>query len=181
MEPLGYIPRFESMEILAEIDLRGRFLTMAADIEWTLLNIIVYSTPDPVNQLRKFKGMMMHGKIECAIADLKKYKPQLYKEYEGELNKLWEFKEIKNDLAHYKMRVEEGDRSTYIEVLYVDEDQGVERILSKQYTVDYILDAVKRFRKLNMTLLELHTRLQTDFLLNNQLEKKFEGEGADNN
>ncbi len=36
MEPKGFIPILDDPKTLVEIDIRGRFLMMACDIEWTL-------------------------------------------------------------------------------------------------------------------------------------------------
>jgi len=79
-EPKGYIPIYEDVKTIAEIDIRGRFIMMACDVEWTMLYIMMYSSPDPINQLRRFNSdeMRMDNKIECTISDLKKYKPHYY-------------------------------------------------------------------------------------------------------
>ena len=50
-------------EMNAEIQIRGRFITMSCDLENTLLNIMAYSAPDPSNQIRRFKNMMMHENL----------------------------------------------------------------------------------------------------------------------
>lgn len=78
----------EAIQELAEIDIRGRFMNMACDMEMAMLHIMVYCSPDPYNQKRKFYKMFMHEKIQNTIADLKNYKPQLYKKYEDELMQL---------------------------------------------------------------------------------------------
>jgi hypothetical protein len=174
MDPIGYIPYYDSVETMAEIDIRGRFMMMSVDIEFTLMNILVYSSADPLNTVRKFKRMMMHEKIQNAISDLKKHKPKHYCEFADDLEKLWEFKEIRNDLAHNTLRFEQGKKPYYFEVIYVDEEQGIEHILTRQYSIAYIIDAVKRFRKLNMKLLKLQGILQNEFLLNNVAKKSLE-------
>jgi hypothetical protein len=56
-----------------EMEIRGRFLMMACDIEWTMLMIMTHCAPNPLEQ-RDFKDMRMHNKIECTIADLKRHK-----------------------------------------------------------------------------------------------------------
>lgn len=173
MEPLGYLPYYEKLEILAEIDIRGRFMMMAADIEFTLMNIMVYSAPDPLNSLRRFKKMMMHEKIQNTITDLKNYKPDLYKNYAEHLKQLWEFKEIRNHLAHNILRFEQSEKPTYFEVIYVDEELGIQHIRTKEYTINYISDVIKRFRKLNMTLSNLHRTVQDEFILKNEINKPF--------
>ena len=73
MEPKGYMPYFEDPKIIAEIDIRGRFMMMAVDIEWSMLQIILYSAPDPNNHRRvgRFEGMMMNEKIAYRFKLLK--------------------------------------------------------------------------------------------------------------
>ena len=48
-----------------EIEIRGRFLMMACDIEYCLLNIIMFCNPDPGNHERvgQFKEMRMAGTL----------------------------------------------------------------------------------------------------------------------
>ncbi len=167
MEPLGWIPRYDSMTTLAEIDVRGRFLMMSADIEFTLLLIMTYLSPDPLNQARRFKGMMMHNKIESTISDIKKYKPDLYIEYEQHLIQLWEFKIIRNDMAHHRMHFENVDPPSYFEIYYVDEDQGIERLATKRYLIKDAVETIRNFRRLNMTLYSLFQTIQEEFIKDN--------------
>jgi hypothetical protein len=44
-----------------EMEIRGRFLMMACDIEWTMLMIMTHCAPNPLEQ-RDFKDMRMHNK-----------------------------------------------------------------------------------------------------------------------
>lgn len=77
---------------------------MACDIEWLMLNIMMHCSPNPLEQHRRYlsENMRMHNKIQATIADLEKYKPIYYQEYKEELEKLWEFKDVRNDLSHLK-------------------------------------------------------------------------------
>ena len=84
--------------------------------------------PDPMEQSRKFKEMMLHNKIECLIADLKRYRMDLFEEYENDLPLLWDFKESRNDIGHKKMDFSEDLKS--FRFLYVD-IQMEERIFEK--------------------------------------------------
>jgi len=167
MEPIAWIPQYENMKILAEIDVRGRFLMMSADVEFTMLLIMTYLSPDPFNQIRNFTGMMMHNKIECTIADVKKYRPDLYKEYQKDLEKLWEFKVIRNDIAHYKMQFEDSESPKFFDVYYVDEENGAQRLFSKHYLIAEAAESVRRFRRLNMKLYKLFQIVQEQVLKDN--------------
>ena len=65
---------------IKEIEIRGRLIMLACDIEFCLLNIIIFCNPTPNNHERtgKFKKMLMQGKVDCVICDMKKYKPLYY-------------------------------------------------------------------------------------------------------
>ena len=151
---------------LIEIDIRGRFMTMACDIEFMLLNIMVYCSPDPYNQIRKFKKMMMSDKIQNTIADLKKYKRKYYKEYKEELEELDEFKIIRNDLAHNRIDWENEQDLTKFKVIFVDDKGGIEGLMFKEYTIEYIKESIEKFRKLELSLASLFYKLRVE--INNQ-------------
>lgn len=87
-----------------EIAIRGQYLMMACDIEFCLLNIIMYCNPDPNNHERvgQFRGMKMSAKINNVISDIKKYKPDYYSEFKDAFDGLEEFRIVRNDMAHHK-------------------------------------------------------------------------------
>lgn len=160
MQPKGYMPYFEDPKYLAEIDLRGRFMMMSCDIEWSMLNIMMYSTTDPHNHHRanKFEGMMMHEKIQNTICDLKKYHPELYSEYITEMGQLMEFKEVRNDMGHYRMDFDDDTLKSF-KMQYIGNDGTAERVLYKPYTVDQMRNIITKFRKANIKLMELVQKL----------------------
>ena len=165
MQPKGYIPVFDDKKTLAEIDIRGRFLMMACDIEWSMLHIMIHCAPDPMNQIRKFnsKEMRMHNKIECTISDLKKYKLNYYEEYKDELDKLWEFKDVRNDLAHLKLLVEDNfDFKLFKFLVIQDDENGKEKLYYKPYTIEYLKECLRKFTDLNLNLAKLVDRLRSE-------------------
>jgi hypothetical protein len=139
-----------------EMEIRGRFLMMACDLEWTMLLIMTHCVPDPLIQ-RDFKEMTMHNKIECTIADLKKYKPDIYREYEKELEKLWEFKVFRNKISHRRMDFNKDLKSFRFQ--YVDVHEGKERIFEELFYVQDIYYAIGEFQKLNLTLAALFMKM----------------------
>lgn len=167
MEPRGFIPVFDSDNTLVEIDIRGRFIMMAVDVEFTLLHIMMFCAPDPQHQLRRFNSeeMRMHNKIECTIADLKKYKPHYYEEYKDELAKLWEFKTVRNDLAHLKLTIKAGQKSKFefFQFYFIqDNENGEDSLFYKDYTMEYFKEILKKFTALEMTLATLAERLKAE-------------------
>ena len=150
MEPKGYMPYFEDIEVIADIDIRGRFMQMSADIEWSMLHIILYSAPDPNNHRRvnQFEGMMMNEKIECTICDLKKNKPYYYSEYKEYLDMLLKFKEVRIDMGHYRLNFEDKTLQSF-KMPYIGNVCGELRVLYKTYTLSQMKDIVDRFRKAN--------------------------------
>ena len=136
MQPIKGVRIYEEPEAFAEISIRGKFLKMSCDLETTLIRIMTLVTPDPLNQTRNFKGLTMGNKIEALIADLKKYKNKYYLEYENELNKLWDFKAIRDDMAHHKMKFDDVQLKSF-KVFLIDVQDGKEQLHQKQYTIDF--------------------------------------------
>ncbi len=166
MNPKGYMPYYESIDIIAEIDIRGRFMMMSCDIEWSMLHIIMFCANDPNNHHRvnQFKNMMMNEKIECTICDLKKFKPQYYAEYKEHIDMLLEFKEVRNDMGHYRIEFDDDTLKSF-KMPYIGEENGELRVLWKHYTMIQMKDIVDRFRKANFMLMELVQKLNADYLL----------------
>ena len=164
MEPKGYMPYYEEPSVMAEIDIRGRFMMMSCDIEWSMLHIILYSSKDPNNhhRINQFKGMMMNEKIECTICDLKKYHPSYYGEYKEYIDVLIEFKEVRNDMGHYRLDFDDNSLKSF-KMPYIGEKDGEVRVLWKLYTVENMRDIVTRFRKANIKLMELVSKLYNDY------------------
>ena len=164
MEPKGYMPYYEEPYVMAEIDIRGRFMMMACDIEWSMLSIIMYSTTDPYNHHRanKFEGMMMNEKIQNTICDLKKYHPNYYNEYKQEMGQLMEFKQIRNDMGHYTMKFNDASLQSF-KMQYIGECDGQEKVLYKTYNIDQMKNIISKFRKTNIKLTELVEKLKEDY------------------
>jgi hypothetical protein len=131
---------------------------MACDLEWALLHIMVHCAPNPLEQLRRFKGMMMHEKIQNTICDLKTYKPDLYAEYAEELEKLWEFKILRNDMSHHIIEMAPDFQS--FRFIYVDIHEEKEVLFEKKYTLEQILEVHDVFRKLTLTIGELFLKME---------------------
>jgi len=173
MEAKGYFPYYEDLEVIAEIDIRGRFMMMACDLEWSLFCIMLYCNAFNPKKVRRYKKMMMAQKIDCTIADLKHYNMNYFLEFEDSFDMLEEFKELRNYFGHCRMRFEESQKPSYFEVFYVDEVNGQEKILTKHFTFAYIKDAINRFRKQQMVFVSLISRLQQEFLLKNAEHQEF--------
>lgn len=148
-----------------EIDIRGRFMAMACDVEWSLLFIMAYASPNPNKSSRLFEKMTMGKKIEKVICDLKKYKPDHYEKNKESLEKLWEFGEIRNEMAHYRMTVFDYGNSILLEMKYMGEENHLEVRKSKDYTIEFINDTIKRFNELNLIFSGLAKQLKSEYLL----------------
>ena len=150
-----------------EANIRGWFMMMACDIEHTLLRILANCSPDPLNQIRRFNSdeMRMHNKIECTICDLKKHKPLYYDEYKDQLELLWEFKTVRNDLAHLKMTIDKKSNPMIFNLwLIADDVNGKDKLHYKPYTYDYLETCLVKFRQLNIELEGLADRLLDDIV-----------------
>ncbi|MCX6317307.1 MAG: hypothetical protein NTW29_08450 [Bacteroidetes bacterium] len=126
------------------------------DIEFALYGLMMLSSQS-FDRMEEFKDMAMHNKIECAISDLKKFRPALYEEYKDELQKLWMFKEYRNMICHRRMVVNE-DLTTY-KFLYFDRYNGQVDQLAEVYPIDKTLDTITLYYKLFVTLTELNSKL----------------------
>ena len=155
----------ESPEAKVEAAIRGRFMMMACDVEFSLMRIMANCSPNPLNQIRRFNSeeMRMHNKIEATICDLKKYKLHYYEEYKDRLAILWEFKIIRNDLAHYKMTIDKtADPILFNLWLIADDVNSKDKLHYKPYTADYLEISLSKFRQLNIDMEELADRLLAD-------------------
>lgn len=162
----------ETAAIKKEIEIRGRYLMMACDIEFSLLNIIMFCNPDPYNheRLGQFTEMNMAGKINNAISDLKKYKKEYYLEFQNDFEGLEEFRIVRNDMAHYVgLFPNEPDLSVF-KIDYIDKDGSrkdvnnkKEYMKNKEYTDQYILESLNRFATINNHLATLWFRLKNEF------------------
>ncbi len=139
---------------------------MACDIEFCLLNIIMYCNPDPNNHERvgQFRGMKMSAKINNVISDVKKYRPECYIEFKDAFDGLEEFRIVRNDMAHYKGQFKSEDDLSVFKITFVDKDETAqERIYFKEYTSEYIQESVIRFAKINGDLSALWIRLYSEY------------------
>ena len=151
-----------------ETEIRGKVITMSVDIEFSLLAIMMYCSPEPYNQQREFRNMMMGGKIKNTVADLKKYKNAYFVRYECELDKLEEFRIVRNDFAHHTLEFHEEGNLRKFRIRYIDLVEGKEHFHYKDYELDYLQDYVKRCRALNLVLAQLVEELREDFVKNHK-------------
>jgi hypothetical protein len=147
----------------AEIEIRGKFLAMSCDIEYTLMNIMAYCAPDPQNQIRRFKKMMMGEKIQNTVHDLKHHKPIYFGEYENHLLMLEEFRVVRIDLSHHRMEFPDPKDLSTFRMIYVDEVDGIERLMYKDYTMTYYNECIERLTTMNLTLAGLVVKLYNDY------------------
>lgn len=149
-----------------EIEIRGRIVMMACDIEFCLLNIIMFCNPSPNYHERagRFKEMRMAEKINNVIADIKKYKPNYYLEFKDAFGGLEEFRVVRNEMSHHKGDfVNEPDLKIF-RISFIDKDgSGIEHLKFKEYTDDYINQAYTKFARINGDLSALWIRLYTEF------------------
>lgn len=66
MEPPDYLPIYEPHEFIAAIEVRGRFMTTFLDIEYILMNVMAFATPNPQSQIRRYNRIMMKTKQKSA-------------------------------------------------------------------------------------------------------------------
>jgi len=169
--------RISKLEIDKEIEIRGRIVSAACDIEYCLLNIIVFCHPDPHNheRLGQFKEMKMGGKIDVVKKDLKEYKIEYYKEFEQELNGLDEFRKVRNEICHCKGDFPNSPNLDPFRLTIIELNNGKEQLMFKDYSLKYIEDCLKMFFHLNHRLGELWLRLKDEYDLKSGQSHPFLG------
>lgn len=146
-----------------EAKIRGVFLNMSADMEQTLLRIILYCiVDDPTPVLRNFKNMTMGRKIKFAQDDLKKYQPDLYKTLEEDFKELWRINAIRGQIAHCNFIWDETDTS-FLDILDIDLIEKEWRFIKIRYTRVQIVEEVEKYRKLILRMAHVCQFMIDDF------------------
>ena len=161
----------ESAESKKQIEIRGRYLMMACDIEFSLLCIIMYSSPDPYNQQRlgQFSDMHMSEKINNAICDIKKHNYNYYLEFKPTFDGLEEFRIVRNDMAHCVGMFPKAPDLSVFKIDFIDKEDKKDKTNKnewfkyKEYTETYILESLERFKQINWRLFNLWMRLKAEF------------------
>lgn len=125
---------------------------MACDIEYCLLNIIMFFNPVPGTHERfgQFKEMRITGKIYNVIADLKKYKPNYYTHFKNDLDGLEEIRIVRNDMSHCKGDFPNDPDLSIFRIAFVEKDEtGIEGIKHREYTDEYMANSFDKFVLLN--------------------------------
>lgn len=164
----------ENPEVKKEIEIRGHYLMMACDIEFSLLRIIMYCSPKPFNQKRlgEFTGMKMSEKINNAICDIKIYNNYYYLEFENEFDGLEEFKMVRNDMAHCVGLFPKAPDLSIFRIDFIEKaDTTIKKDTKnksdafhyKEYDESYINDSLNRFKQIIWKLHLLSGRLEHEF------------------
>jgi len=149
-----------------EIEIRGRYLMMACDIEYCMLNIIMFCNPDPNTHERagQFKEMKMAAKINNVICDMKKYHLTYYNLFKDAFDGLEEFRIVRNDMSHCKGDFPNSPDLSIFRIVFVEKDENnIERIMYKEYTEQYIEESINRFGIINGKLSALWMRLKKEY------------------
>lgn len=155
----------ENLAHIKEMKIRGVYMMIASDIEFILLSIINYSSPNPINHERagKFKAMKFSQKINNTRRDLKDHKPHYYEQFEGALNGLDELINVRNDMAHCVGSFPNEPDLSIFKIHYVDKDEnGIEGMKFKEYTDEYIEMSCERFSRITLELTMLMQTLHAD-------------------
>lgn len=147
----------ENAETKKEIEIRGRYLMMCCDIEYCLLNIIMFCNPDPNNHERagQFKEMKMANKIESVICDMKKYEMQHYLNFKVAFDMLDDFRRIRNDMCHCKGSFPNAPDLSVFRILYIEKADSLDKqdkreyFMYRDYTSEFIENSVMDFGKIN--------------------------------
>jgi hypothetical protein len=166
----------ENAETKKEIEIRGRYLMMCCDIEYCLLNIIMWCNPDPNNHERagQFKEMKMANKIESVICDMKKYRIQHYLNFKDAFDMLNEFRLIRNDICHCKGSFPNPPDLSVFRILYIEKEDPSDKqdkrefFMYRDYTEEFIEKSINDFGKLNNHLGTLWKILYDEWSSKNQ-------------
>jgi hypothetical protein len=113
--------------------------------------------------------MQMAGKINNVIADMKKYKPDYYLEFQKDFDALENFRLVRNDMSHCKCDFPNEPNLDIFRIFFVDTtDTGGEAIKYRDYTEEFINESVNEFHLINRNLSVLWMRLSDEFGSQNQ-------------
>lgn len=168
---MGYNSKPESEAVQKEIEIRGRFITMSCDLEFSLLNIIMYTSADPYDQKRMgdFTTMHLNEKIQNATCDLKDYNMSYYVEFKDYFDVLDEFRQVRNHMAHALGFFTDEIALDVFRVSYIDKENKKDKsnktewFAYKEYTEVYIVDSLNRFLNAIQHIAMLHFRLKQEF------------------
>ena len=88
-----------------------------------------------------------------------------YKEFESSFNSLEKFREVRNDMAHYKSDFPLAPELSAFKMVYVDKDAvtNIEGLKGKIYTEKEIIENYNLFALTNAHLSSLWFRLKIEF------------------
>jgi hypothetical protein len=72
-------------------------------------------------------------------------------------------------MGHYRLDFEDNTLKSF-KMPYIGEENGELRILWKQYTLDQMKDIVSKFRKANLKLMELVSKLHQQYNSTNTIQ-----------
>ncbi|MFP5042303.1 hypothetical protein [Parasediminibacterium sp. JCM 36343] len=160
---------FGQWKILQEIKIRGRFLSLSADLEYYIIKIIVYCDAKNPEIVRKFKRCLLGMKLKWLKEDFEKHFPEKYKLLSVTLDLLeTKLLTIRNHIAHCQIFFDENEQDrSFIEILdiqFIDGENKFERVI---YQIDELQTAVEEFKKINTDLLQVWKDLVDDYNLDN--------------
>jgi hypothetical protein len=150
-----------------EILIRGRFLVMGADIEYCILQIMLFCHPNPYahERMGKFKKMTMGEKINNVVCDVKKYLLNDYLSYKEYFDGLDLFRDMRNHVAHDKMEFINEElnpiRFAFLQTDLIDKNKEWSRYA--EFNDSYLSECLEKFGKINHYLGILWSELESNF------------------
>lgn len=148
---------------IEEIKLRGRVMTMAADLETLLLRVILYCVIEsPVDIVLEYKRMTLEVKICKAKEYLFRFHPEKLKEYLLPIKKLNKIALFRNKFAHCKIEWNEKDTS-YFNLLIISDKNDRESLSLIKMTYIEFEERLENMRQTMLSLGEMAESIETAF------------------
>ncbi len=147
-----------------EILIRGRILQLSAKIESILAKIILVSKMEDLQaEAVKFKGMMLHGKIEYSQKTLEQYHPTIYERQKSVFEDLLKLKDFRNKIAHCEITWNYDDLSYYtVWDISISED-NIQFYYPFNYTINETFERIEEFKQVGASLVKILIEIQEKF------------------
>ena len=159
---------FQIWRLQTEIELRGKWVTVSAQLEFLLSKIIIYANNKNPLVNREFNKVKFWRKIKWAKEDLSNSYPQLYAELEPYFATLDGLIEIRNNIAHRSFQFDENetDKSFVIvtDIVWKDGDNVMELI---KYPLDFLDEKYIAFKDTTRQMINAWIHLVNDFSKDN--------------
>ena len=143
-------------------------MMQSCDLEIALLHIMLFCLVDrEENTIVKngFRKMMLSEKIKKTIEVLKTYRPELYTKHESDFQELDKLKNIRNQMAHCKMKwnKEESENMSFEFLEIIKEEGKDEKFDTIKISVEECYNKFEEFKNVCLKIAGLASEIKEEF------------------